>query len=864
MINTFETTFEARERLQQLEKIYQGEAVDLVASITTDGVPQDLTGYSIEGYYQPVEFKGTDDERTFYAVNAEIAGNKVKVHWTPDKDFGKGPYSIWALLTKEGDESYPVSWRLNLAHSPGYPVGETPEPIPQTLDFSKYTLLNAPWLTLTDAQVMDGKIDANTQAIAANTGSIVTLNQEVTQNAQDIATNAGNIATNTADIATNTQDIAALEEEYSDHAIKAALNDANMALPVTLVEWVDGEIQALDIEGDFDRTQAETIHNDREVNIRKICFGTKVTKVYVPSWWKPDDTGVTNNNLATQKETIEWERFCTCEQFLIPDSVYYFDFGFGTSDPNNSCESVKLPSRLTTIGTGGFMGWNALTKIDIPDTVTNIGIHAFVDLPNLKEINFGNHRTDGFPLHLFESFKIGRRNVQKGASLGSTNPKIVVPDAVYSSWIAAAGMYIPYLIMFSDWVDVHEYELLDFLETTEFDNEAYLTKTSQGGIDTSVVSLTDIGNKLNSILAILKRETSATTFMTYLNQTTAKMYVREALNLSTLPDYANITELKVGTAVKSVSGNPLMSNLTSVVLPEGLKSIGAGAFLNAPNLASINIPSSVTEIGNQAIPNTLPTLDKTTIPGAGILDGWTFYTGNTGSTATTIDLTGIKGITTNSFYYFRDLESLAIPASVIYIGEQSFVASFPNGITVDSTNTVYDSRNNCNAIIRTADNTLIRGSAVTVVPNNVTSLAYAAFSGTIFPASTSMTLPSSVKNIGRYAFGGTTNLTSLTITNAGPIIDGYFIESSDITSVTINSTTATLDPVCFYDADNLQTVTFNCHIKGAGNNMFASSPSITSVTFTSYTMAAVQSLAYYPWSLPTGCTIHCTDGDITL
>lgn len=153
-INTFSTVFESRERKFQTEKIYQGEAVDLVASITTDGVPQNLTGYRIEGYYQPVEFKGTDNDRTFYEVNAEIVENKVKIHWTPDKDFGKGPYSIWALLTNGEDESYPVSWRLNLAHSPGYPAGGLPEPIPQIIDFSKYTLLNAPWVRMEDAATL--------------------------------------------------------------------------------------------------------------------------------------------------------------------------------------------------------------------------------------------------------------------------------------------------------------------------------------------------------------------------------------------------------------------------------------------------------------------------------------------------------------------------------------------------------------------------------------------------------------------------------------------------------------------------------------------------------------------------------------
>lgn len=147
-INNFHTLFDARERKVQTEKIYQGEAVDLVAKITNDGVVSDLTGYTATGYYQPTSYVGTDNASVFYSVNAEISNGEVIVHWTPDKDFNEGPYQIWALLTKTGDESYPVCWKLNLAHSPGYPAGETPQPIPQYLDFNDYTLLNAPWLPL--------------------------------------------------------------------------------------------------------------------------------------------------------------------------------------------------------------------------------------------------------------------------------------------------------------------------------------------------------------------------------------------------------------------------------------------------------------------------------------------------------------------------------------------------------------------------------------------------------------------------------------------------------------------------------------------------------------------------------------------
>ena len=80
-------------------------------------------------------------------------------------------------------------------------------------------------------------------------------------------------------------------------------------------------------------------------------------------------------------------------------------------------------------------------------------------------------------------------------------------------------------------------------------------------------------------------------------------------------------------------------------------------------------------------------------------------------------------------------------------------------MTVESGNTTFDSRNNCNAIIETASNTLIAGCKATVIPNTVTSIGYSAFSGC--SGLTSVTIPNSVTSIGYGAFSGCTSLTVL-------------------------------------------------------------------------------------------------------
>lgn len=197
-LNSFSTVFEARERKFQTEKIFQGEDVDLVAAITNDGVPQDLTGYTVTGYYQPTDYPGTDNASLFYSVNAEISQDKkeVIVHWTYDKDFGKTGYMVWALLSKDSEHSYPVAWKINLAHSPGYPAGETPEPIPQVLDFSQYELLNAPWLPLAGGTVTgDVQVQANLTANKLKSADIQVNDAGVAQ--VFIGSGAGELAGNT-------------------------------------------------------------------------------------------------------------------------------------------------------------------------------------------------------------------------------------------------------------------------------------------------------------------------------------------------------------------------------------------------------------------------------------------------------------------------------------------------------------------------------------------------------------------------------------------------------------------------------------------------------------------------------------------
>ena len=450
-------------------------------------------------------------------------------------------------------------------------------------------------------------------------------------------------------------------------------------------------------------------------------------------------------------KTIESYAFCGCWDLIsiiIPDGVKTIDLYTFQNCLNLS--AITIPNSVTWIRNYAFAYCLKLSAITIPKRVEGFGSNAFQGCSNLVAVKMENST----PVTIVEDVFPNRANVTLYVPYGS--------KALYE----AASFWQDFGTIIESNIETNSIVFADInvkhicLENWDTDDDGELSLEEAAAV-------TDLG-------AIFKSSRKITSF----------------------------DELQFLTGLTSIGDQAFYgcTNLTSITIPSNVTSIGNQAFRGCYSLSSINIPSNVTSMGEYSFldcvglesisvesdnpiydsrdncnaiilkaDNTLVVGCKTTvIPSSVTIIGNYAFSGCTGLTSISIP-NSVTKIGNYAFSNCSGLSSITIPNSVTLIGLNSFRScSGIESITVENDNPIYDSRDNCNAIIQKADNLLYIGCQNTVIPNSVTGIITNAFCGCA--NLTSITIPNSVTYIGMGAFDNCNNLAVVKMENHTPVV----------------------------------------------------------------------------------------------
>ena len=512
---------------------------------------------------------------------------------------------------------------------------------------------------------------------------------------------------------------------------------------------------------------------------------------------------------------------------IVAVYTYAYDFQAGDFYYNITSSSAPYTVEVTYERESSSSNYSGLTIATIPETVTyngttycvtSIRYSAFQDCSSLTSVIIGN----------------SVKSIEHSAFSGCYSITSIVVDKNNTTYDSRENC--------NAIIETASHTLIVGCQKTIIPNSVTSIGRKAFYGCSSITSIT-IPNSVTSIGVYAFRGCSSLTSMTIPNSVTSiengAFYGCSSLTSVTIPNSvtsigssafarcSSLTSITIPNSVTSIESHTFSgcSSLASVTIPNSVTSIEWYAFEDCSSLNSVTIGNCVTSIGDYAFSG-CSSLTSVTIPNCVTSIGDYAFSGCSSLTSVTIS-NSVTSIGYRTFYGCSSLASVTIPNSVTSIVDYAFEdcssltsVTIGNSVTsigwhaflgcpsitsivVDKNNTTYDSRENCNAIIETASNTLIAGCQKTIIPNSVTSIGDYAFyscSG----------LTSPIYNAHCFAYMPTSYSGAYAIQDGiKQIAGGAFSKCSELTSITIPNSVTSIGRKAFYGCTNLTDIIWN-------------------------------------------------------